>query len=79
MGPTLTFTIDGVTGTLTTGDMFGGLLYEVMSVKQGQGDLAGFTMKGESLGISIYVVINGDPALVGMNIDLETGTYSWQM
>lgn len=76
-GPTFTFTLNGVTGTLTTGDMFGGLLYEIMVVKHGVGDLAGFTLNGESSGISIQAVIIGDPTLMGMNVDVETGTYSW--
>jgi hypothetical protein len=76
-GPTFTFTTNGVTGTLTTGDIFGGLLYEIMIAKHGIGDLAGFTLKGESSGISIQAVIKGDPTLMGMNVDIETGTYSW--
>ena len=76
MGPTFTFTLGGVTATVTTGDMFGGLLYEVMAVKHGTGDLAGFTLKGTATGVSIIHVIVGDPNMVGMGLSLETGRYS---
>jgi hypothetical protein len=77
MGPTFTFTVGTVTATLTTGDVFAGLLYDLMAVKHGTGDLAGFTTKGTSSGISISQVIVGDPNMVGISLDFETGTYSW--
>jgi hypothetical protein len=76
MGPTFTFTLGGVTATVTTGDVFGGILYDIMAVKHGTGDLAGFTLKGTAAGISIYGVIVGDPNMVGMNLSVETGRFS---
>jgi len=76
MGPTFTFTLGGVTATVTTGDVFGGLLYDIMSVKHGTDDLAGFTLKGTATGVTIYQVIVGDPNMVGMGLSLETGRYS---
>lgn len=77
MGPTFTFTLNSITRILTTGDMFGGLLYELMAVKHGTGDLAGFSAKGTSSGISIQGVIIGDPNMVGISLDVETGEYIW--
>ena len=76
MGPTFTFTLGGVTATVTTGDVFGGLLYDVMAVKYGTSDLAGFTLKGMATGVSITTVIVGDPNMVGMGLSLETGRFS---
>ncbi len=75
-GPTFTFTLGGVTATLTTEDMFAGLLYEGFAVKHGTGDLAGFTMEGTATGVTIMDVIVGDPSLVGFGLSLETGRYS---
>lgn len=77
LGPTFTFTLGTVTATLTTGDVFAGLVYDVLVVKHGTGDLTGFTMKGTSKGILISAVIIGDPKLAGFGLDFETGTYSW--
>jgi hypothetical protein len=77
LGPTFTFTLGEVTATVTTGDIFGGVLYDFMAVKHGTGDLAGFTSEGIGSGVAIYVVIVGDPNMVGMTVSLETGTYSW--
>jgi hypothetical protein len=77
LGPTFTFTLGEVTATVTTGDIFGGILYDFMAVKHGTGDLAGFTSKGTGSGVAIYVVVVGDPNMVGMTVNLETGTYSW--
>ena len=77
LGPTFTFTLGEVTATVTTGDIFGGILYDFMAVKHGTGDLAGFTSKGTGSGVAIYLVVVGDPNMVGMTVNLETGTYSW--
>ncbi len=77
LGPTFTFTLGGITAKLTTGDTFAGLVYEVLVVKHGTGDLTGFTMKGISKGISISAVIIGDPKMAVFGLDFETGTYSW--
>lgn len=76
LGPTFTFTLGTKTATLTTGDVFGGLLYDVLVVKHGTGDLAGFTIMGTSEGVSISAVLKGDPNMAGLSLDFETGTYS---
>lgn len=75
-GPPFTCILSGVDYTVTTGDVFVGLLYDVMAVKHGTGDLAGFTLKGTSTGVSIVSVIVGDPDMVGINLSVETGRYS---
>ena len=77
LGPTFTFTLGEVTATVTTGDIFGGILYDFIAVKHGTGDLAGFTSEGTGTGVAIYVVIVGDPNMVGMTVNLETVSYSW--
>jgi hypothetical protein len=71
MGPTFSFDLPGISGTVTQGDTFLGLLVEGFGVKHGvSGDLKGLQTKETFTGVSILV-----GPLTGVSLLDNTATY----
>ena len=71
MGPTFSFDLPGISGTVTQGDTFLGLLVEGFGVKHGvSGDLKGLQTKETFTGVSILV-----GPLAGVSLLDNTVTY----